>query len=123
MSSQVEYREIDEVIADLECCNGGFLDDALYYLKEYRDCRKLLKTENIISYWGKLPVVKIKDHYYAVRDYIPDKQAWRCHRLRWSDISCQWSCDDDDNYIIDNNRNILFIETGWDRRRIPYESI
>lgn len=110
---------IEEVITALEQgATSNIHRDAVEYLKQYRDSRNILKTENIIEYWGKLPVVKIKDHYYAVRDYIRDKRAWRCHRLKWSDISYQWSCEDDDNYIIDDNGTILYREVGWDLRKV-----
>ena len=120
----VTTLSIEEVITGIDqCAKTNLFVNALRYLEEYRDSRKILKDDQIIGYWGKTPVTKIDGKYFAIGRYLPNEQAWRCSRVHWSDITRDYTPYDDEDYIIDNNREILFVETGWERRRIPYERV
>ena len=87
--------------------------EAVRSLNEYRDSRKLIFDGRLVSYWGRLPVIKRGAEYYAVHDYVPKHEAWRCHRLTWDNRLGEWSCRDDDNYIIDKNGTLICKEVGW----------
>ena len=90
----------------------------LDYLYQYRDSRKILRTDNIVSYFGNSPVVKIDKEYFAIGSYARKYTAWYCHRVKWQDISGNWSCDDDDTYVIDNYGKIICRLVGWDLREV-----
>ena len=88
------------------------------YLREYRDSRKLLETDRIVAYWGPLPIIKLYDKYFAVRDYVPKHKAWRCNRMSWNPDKNVWYCMDDENYIINNDGGLVCKEYGYDLRKV-----
>ena len=88
------------------------------YLKEYRDSRHLLQTDRIIAYWGPLPIIKLYDKFFAVREYVPKHKAWRCNRMAWNAEQDVWSCIDDENYIISNDGALVCKEYGYDLREV-----
>lgn len=90
----------------------------LRYLREYRDSRKLLQTDRIVAYWGPLPIIKLQDQYFSVRDYVPKHKAWRCNRMNWNAEQDVWYCMDDENYIINNDGNLICKEYGYDLREV-----
>lgn len=105
---------------DIDHCQDMY-DDALAYLRQYQDARHILTDDRIVSYWGRLPVIKIGDEYYAVRNYVKRQRGWRCNKLSADEYG--WYTADDENYIIDKDGNIICKEYGWDLREEPYESI
>lgn len=90
----------------------------LDYLHKFRDCRHLLQTDRIVAYWGPLPIIKLDDKYFAVRDYVPKHKAWRCNHMSWNEHLGCWYCADDENYIIDNNGVLICKEYGYDLREV-----
>ena len=93
-------------------------ESILRYLREYRDSRKLLQTDRIVAYWGPLPIIKLYDKYFAVRDYVPKHKAWRCNRMSWNPDKDVWYCMDDENYIISNDGGLVCKEYGYDLRKV-----
>lgn len=93
-------------------------ESILRYLREYRDSRKLLETDRIVAYWGPLPIIKLYEKYFAVRDYVPKHKAWRCNRMSWNPDKDVWYCMDDENYIINNEGGLVCKEYGYDLRKV-----
>ena len=93
-------------------------ESILRYLREYRDSRKLLETDHIVAYWGPLPIIKLYDKYFAVRDYVPKHKAWRCNRMSWNSDKNVWYCMDDENYIINKDGGLVCKEYGYDLREV-----
>lgn len=93
-------------------------ESILRYLREYRDSRKLLQTDRIVAYWGPLPIIKLYDKYFAVRDYVPKHKAWRCNRMSWNPDNDVWYCMDDENYIINKDGGLVCKEYGYDLREV-----
>ena len=94
--------------------------NVLLYLNMLRDVQILLKDKNIVDYLGHNPVIEINGKNFIVKEYVPEKKCWRCLRVD-KVMFDRWSCCDDDNYIIDNNGNILYREVGWRLTEVPYE--
>lgn len=97
--------------------------DVLYYLRQYRDARQILVDDRVMSYWGRTPVIEIDGMHFAVRDYVARRKAWRCLHVEFSPITGDWTCEDDENYIISNDGKILYKEVGWRLEEVPYEPI
>ena len=133
-------KTLDEVIKAMAFCTEGLCDgcpyehedrrfcedakcaQALHYLYEYRNSRKILKDDNVVAYFGRIPIVKLGNEYYSVREYVQKHKAWRCQRMEWSDQFGRWFVCDDDNYIINNGGNIICREVGWDLKEV-YEDL
>ena len=88
------------------------------YLREYRDSRHLLHDDRIVAYWGRIPIVKIEDKYFAIAEYVPKHKAWRCHKMRWEERFGSWSNYDDENYIIRDDGTLVCKEYGWELREV-----
>ncbi len=97
-------------------------ESILRYLREYRDSRKLLETDRIVAYWGPLPIIKLYEKYFAVRDYVPKHKAWRCNRMSWNPDKDVWYCMDDENYIINNDGGLVCKEYGYDLMEVYPEN-
>ena len=95
--------------------------DVLYYLRQYKDARHILVDDGIIGYWGRTPVIQVGDQFFAVKYYVPRKHGWRCLHVAISPITNDWTCEDDENYIIDNTGKILCKEVGWRLEEVPYD--
>lgn len=113
-AAEREYRS--DLMRDYEM-NEIWLS-ILKYLQEYRDCRHLLQTDRIVAYWGPLPIIKLDEKYFAVRDYVPKHKAWRCNRMSWDEVKGIWYCMDDENYIIDDSGGLVCKEYGYDLREV-----
>lgn len=115
-------KPIHDVIAILKNISPDLrsetLNDAIGYLEQLEDIRRSIFDRQIVGYFGRLPVTKVGDEFFAIRDYVPDYHAWRCLKVCISEITYNWSCDDDDNWIIDRDGNVLMKERGWDLRRV-----
>ena len=96
------------------------LNDAIGYLEQLEDIRRSIFDRHMAGYFGRLPVTQIGDEFYAIRDYVPEYNAWRCDRVRQNDRG-RWYVDDDDVWIIDRDGNIQFKERGWDLRKVKPE--
>ena len=97
------------------------LDDAIAYLEQLEDIRRSIFDRRMVGYFGRLPVTQIGDEFYAIRDYDRHYHAWRCSRVKYNFESGVWYTDDDDNWIIDRDGNILMKERGWDLRKVKPE--
>ena len=71
-------------------------------------------------------IVNIDGYFYKIRAldsgffHSEDKGLWRAHRVR-QDWNGFWSCDEDDDFMIDQDMNIVARETGWGLTRMPYK--
>ena len=110
-------REVIAVLKNISLdARSETLNDAIGYLEQLEDIRRSIFDRQIVGYFGRLPVTKIGDSFFAIRDYVPEYHAWRCLKVAISTVNWEWTCDDDDNWIIDRDGNILMKERGWDLR-------
>ena len=72
-------------------------------------------------------VVKAKDGcYYKVRYrdsgfvHKEDKGLWRCLKVDWD--GDHFGTHDDDDWMLDNEGNVLAHEIGWDLRRVKIQN-
>lgn len=78
-------KTLDEVIADLECCNGGFLDDALYYLREYQTTQTAyIKAmadleDNPVLTWDELKQMEGKPVWVEENWHKYEAKYWSIH--------------------------------------------
>lgn len=120
LSELVDYAEKAEVEFDFmrDDESADLWGSIAKYLREYRDCRRLLYDDRVVSYWGRLPVIQLGKKYFAVRNYVAKHKAWRCHHVEWDKQTGEWYCNDDDNYIIDKHGILICREVGWDLKEV-----
>ena len=115
-------KPVRDVIEILKQVSPGMrsetLNDAIGYLEQLEDIRRSIFDRHMVGYFGRLPVTQIGDEFYAIRDYDRHYHAWRCSRVQFSQARGTWYTDDDDNWIIDRDGNILLKERGWDLRKV-----
>ena len=91
-----------------------------YYLATMKDRLTILGSmSDVVAYYGKqTPIIKIGEEYYAVKDYVMKDEAWRCLKVAFYEPAGSWICCDDDNYIINAKKEILYKEVGWDLQKV-----
>ena len=115
-------KNLDELINNMALClDRGVIvmqdaRDALEYLKEYRASRMIL-ADNAVGYFGRHPVIESGGRHFAVRQYVPERDAWRCDLVHKTE-SGSWTCDDDDNWILSNDGAVICREVGWRRTEV-----
>ena len=71
-----------------------------------------------------MPVIKAKDgNHYSVRYkdtgfvHKEDAGLWRCNLVDWDSKRGEFSINDDDDWMLNENYEIIAREVGWDLKR------